>query len=84
MSAIRGPLEKRDPPQAAECSQSNLALLVSHRGLDARTIGAEVQTTQIAPTILKSLGLDPRSLDGVRDENTQVLPGIGELAARND
>ncbi|MFE2428830.1 alkaline phosphatase family protein [Streptomyces sp. NPDC059373] len=33
-----------------------------------------VQTKQIAPTILKLLGLNPRSLQAVRDEHTQVLP----------
>ena len=35
-----------------------------------------VQTTQIAPTILQLLGLDPRALDGVRADHTPVLPGV--------
>jgi hypothetical protein len=35
-----------------------------------------VETTQIAPTILKLLGLDPDALQAVRSEGTQVLPGI--------
>jgi hypothetical protein len=35
-----------------------------------------VQTTQIAPTILDLLGLDPDALQAVRIEGTQVLPGI--------
>jgi hypothetical protein len=35
-----------------------------------------VETTQIAPTILGLLGLDPRSLQAVQIEGTQVLPGI--------
>jgi Sulfatase len=35
-----------------------------------------VETTQIAPTILKLLGLSPRSLEAVRREGTQVLPGL--------
>ena len=34
-----------------------------------------VETTQIAPTILRLLGLDPESLDAVRIEGTRVLPG---------
>jgi hypothetical protein len=34
-----------------------------------------VQTTQVAPTILKDLGLDPQKLDSVRIEHTAVLPG---------
>ena len=35
-----------------------------------------VETTQVAPTILSLLGLDPRALDAVRIEGTEVLPGI--------
>jgi arylsulfatase A-like enzyme len=35
-----------------------------------------VETTQIAPTILKLLGLNPRDLQAVRIEHTRVLPGI--------
>ncbi|MFJ9244819.1 alkaline phosphatase family protein [Streptomyces sp. NPDC101776] len=35
---------------------------------------AHVQTKQIAPTILSLLGLDPRSLQAVREEHTPVLP----------
>ena len=36
-----------------------------------------VETTQVAPTVLSLLGLDPRALQAVRIEGTQVLPGIG-------
>jgi hypothetical protein len=36
-----------------------------------------VETTQIAPTILKLLGLDPNYLQAVGIEHTQVLPLIG-------
>ncbi len=35
-----------------------------------------VETTQVAPTVLRLLGLDPRALQAVRIEGTQVLPGI--------
>jgi hypothetical protein len=35
-----------------------------------------VETTQIAPTILSLLGLDPNALEAVQIEGTQVLPGI--------
>jgi hypothetical protein len=35
-----------------------------------------VETTQIAPTILDLLGLDPNALEAVQIEGTQVLPGI--------
>jgi hypothetical protein len=36
-----------------------------------------VETTQVAPTILKLLGLSPSSLQAVQEQGTQVLPGIG-------
>jgi arylsulfatase A-like enzyme len=39
-------------------------------------VASTVQTTQIAPTILRLLGLDPQSLDAVRIEGTRVLPGL--------
>lgn len=34
------------------------------------------ETTQVAPTILASLGLDPNDLQAVQIEGTQVLPGF--------
>ncbi|MGO9753140.1 MAG: alkaline phosphatase family protein [Solirubrobacteraceae bacterium] len=37
-----------------------------------------VETTQVAPTILKLLGLDPNQLQAVQQEGTQALPGIAE------
>ncbi len=36
-----------------------------------------VETTQVAPTILRLLGLDPSALQAVALEGTRVLPGIG-------
>jgi Type I phosphodiesterase / nucleotide pyrophosphatase len=36
-----------------------------------------VETTQVAPTILQLLGLDPNSLQAVQREGTEVLPGLG-------
>jgi hypothetical protein len=45
-----------------------------------------VQTTQIAPTILKALGLNPNALEAVKQEKTVVLPALFdglESAARN-
>jgi hypothetical protein len=38
---------------------------------------AWVETTQVAPTILDLLGLDPNALQAVQEEGTKVLPGIG-------
>jgi hypothetical protein len=34
-----------------------------------------VSTAQIAPTILRTLGINPRALDAVRQEGTRALPG---------
>jgi predicted AlkP superfamily pyrophosphatase or phosphodiesterase len=55
---------------------THVALLVSHPDFDQESINATVATTQIAPTILKVLGLDPNELDGVRLEGTPLLPGF--------
>ena len=41
---------------------------------DHEVNGGRVETTQIAPTILKLLGLDPNALKAVRIEHTRVLP----------
>ena len=54
----------------------NVMLLVSHPSYKAHTVYSEVGTLQVAPTILRALGLDPRSLDGVRIEGTGVLPDV--------
>ncbi|MGW2524289.1 alkaline phosphatase family protein [Streptomyces sp. NPDC001617] len=37
-------------------------------------VNTPVRTTEIAPTILRLLGLDPRKLDAVRTEHTRPLP----------
>ncbi len=54
----------------------HVALVVSNPHFDEATINTGVQTTQIAPTILRVLGLDPLELDGVRLEGTETLPGF--------
>jgi hypothetical protein len=53
----------------------NVPIVVSGNPIeDAGTVDASVETTQIAPTILKLLGLDPRALKSVRIEHTTALP----------
>ena len=54
----------------------HLALLVSHPSIEGETVTERVQTTQVAPTIIRALGLDPRLLDAVKQEGTPVLPGV--------
>jgi len=55
---------------------TNVMLLVSHPSFTAKIVTAEVQTAQVAPTILRALGLDPDALRGVREEGTPVLPAL--------
>jgi arylsulfatase A-like enzyme len=55
---------------------THVALVLAHPDLEERSITATVATTQIAPTILKALGLNPRELEGVNFEGTQILPGL--------
>jgi arylsulfatase A-like enzyme len=54
----------------------NVIMLVSNPSLKAGTSTLPVETRQVAPTILKALGLDPHSLTAVQLEHTQVLPGL--------
>ena len=54
----------------------HVAMFVAHPAIDKTVISTPVATTQIAPTILKVLGLDPNELEAVRAEGTQVLPGF--------
>jgi hypothetical protein len=57
-------------------TDSNVALLVSFPTLSRQTIGTAVVTTQVAPTIVKALGVDPGLLNSVASEGTAVLPGL--------
>jgi hypothetical protein len=55
---------------------TNVMLLVSNPGFVAQTVYTDAMTTQVAPTILDALGLDPRALDAVRLEGTPVLSAV--------
>ncbi len=44
--------------------------------LSAGRFGQSVENRQVAPTVLKLLGLDPKQLQAVQEEGTQVLPGV--------
>jgi hypothetical protein len=55
---------------------THVPILIANPSLRAGTVESAVQTAQIAPTILKLLGLDPQKLEAVRIEKTQVLPGL--------
>ena len=55
---------------------TSVMLLLSNPSLSPQTFTSPVQTAQVAPTLLRALGLDPESLQAVRSEGTQVLPGF--------
>jgi arylsulfatase A-like enzyme len=55
----------------------DVPLVVWGAGAGNKVNTSAVQTTQIAPTMLRLLGLDPSALQAVRTEGTQVLPGLG-------
>lgn len=55
---------------------THVLLLASNPSLGQATVSDQVTTTQVAPTILQALGLNTDALQAVREENTQVLPGL--------
>jgi len=57
-------------------ADTNVGLIVSHAHMPAQTIKTLVLSSQVAPTILSSLGIDPKELKSVRVEGTRVLPGL--------
>jgi hypothetical protein len=52
----------------------HVALLVSNPGLGPKVIKSAVTNQQVAATIVKVLGADPKELDAVRAEQIHVLP----------
>ena len=55
---------------------TNVMILVSNPNIAPKTLTTPVQTAQVAPTVLHVLGLNPQSLQAVRTQGTEVLPGI--------
>ena len=55
---------------------TNVMLLLSNPSFKPKTVRASVGTAQVAPTILKALGINPSALDAVRIEGTSVLPAV--------
>jgi hypothetical protein len=58
---------------------TNVGLIVANPRLHADVIKTPVATSQVAPTILEALGIDPDALESVRVEHTQALPGVSAL-----
>jgi hypothetical protein len=61
---------------------TNVMLLVANPRFTPQTVSALVATRQVAPTIVKALGLDPVALDAVKAEGTPVLPEVGAQLAK--
>ncbi len=59
----------------------HVMLLVSNPSFSPATFADQVETRQVAPTIIRALGLDPQHLWAVQKEGTQVLP---DLPLRSD
>ena len=57
---------------------TNVALLIYNPALSGQRLTNPVNTQQIAPTILVLLGIDPDQLQAVKNEDTQLLPGLFE------
>jgi hypothetical protein len=57
-------------------SDTSVGLIVSNPTLQAKVLKSPVASSQVAPTILRALGLDPEALRSVRLEKTKVLPGL--------
>ncbi|MBV9572829.1 MAG: alkaline phosphatase family protein [Acidobacteriales bacterium] len=55
---------------------TNVVMLLSNPNFKPATVYAAVGTAQVAPTILKALGINPKALDAVVAEGTGVLPSL--------
>jgi Type I phosphodiesterase / nucleotide pyrophosphatase len=53
---------------------TNVMMLLSNPNLRPATVTTPVETMEVAPTILKALGLNPSALQSVQQEGTAVLP----------
>ncbi|HEY1518312.1 MAG TPA: hypothetical protein VGF91_17930, partial [Solirubrobacteraceae bacterium] len=60
----------------ADPQDRNVPILVTGPDVPHDVVDHAVQTTQIAPTILGLLGLDPHALKAVQIEHTKAQPGL--------
>jgi hypothetical protein len=61
---------------------TNVILLVTNPGFTPQTVSVTTRTAQVAPTIVKALGLNPEALDAVKAEGTPVLPEVAAQLAK--
>jgi hypothetical protein len=55
---------------------TNVGLIVSNPEIRGGVVKTPVSTSQVGPTILQALGVDPNDLKSVRIEHTAILPGL--------
>jgi hypothetical protein len=55
---------------------TNVVMFLANPGLRPNTVTIPVTTMQVAPTVLKALGLNPEALQAVQQEGTEVLPKL--------
>ncbi len=58
------------------------ALLVAFAGATQKTVKSAVLNQQVAPTIIKALGIDPNELEAVKEEQIHVLPFLFNSAGQ--
>jgi hypothetical protein len=51
-------------------------LVAANPNFEGAVIGDKVENKQVAPTVLRVLGLDADKLTGARAEHTRALPGF--------
>jgi len=61
---------------------TNVMLLVANPSFTAQTVATTTTTRQVAPTMVKALGLNPALLDAVQQEGTQVLAEVTAQLAK--
>ena len=61
---------------------TNVIMLVANPSFTAQTVSSVATTRQVAPTIVKTLGLNPSALDAVQAEGTPVLPEVAAQLAK--
>ncbi|HEX6495816.1 MAG TPA: alkaline phosphatase family protein, partial [Acidobacteriaceae bacterium] len=72
-----GSSKKQEEHGGFSHDDTNVMMLLSNPALRPHVVSSDVSTAQVAPTILKALGLDPRYLQAVQLEGTSVLPDLG-------
>ena len=55
---------------------TNVGLIVSNPGFKPSVVKTPVATSQVAPSLLHALGIDPQNLRSVKVEGTELLPAL--------